>query len=62
MRNRVLKLSEVEELEFQQLLDNGGLIIVAEENNCSYREAYFILKGKLTPPFDSENNNLMGWL
>ncbi len=51
MLSRVLRLKQSEEREFDFLMGQiiNPLETITEMHVCSYREAYFIYKGKITP-------------
>lgn len=62
MRNRTLRLTDEEELELKDLMEAGVLNPICEEYGVtSYREAYFIYKGKITPGFQVDNAPITRW-
>lgn len=61
MKHRKLALTESEEEEFKVLLEAGALNEIAEEYCVSYREAYFIRKGKITPSYAVDNTPITRW-
>lgn len=58
MRVRTLKLSAFEESELKELTEAGVLNDIAEHYKVSYREAYFIHKGKIMPSFAVDDMSL----
>lgn len=62
MKNRVLKLTQEEEAELKELTDLGALnYIIDEQGLTSYREAYFIYKGKNMPSYNVDNAPITRW-
>ena len=63
MKRRLL-LSADEESEFRKLLDDEAdpLRPIVEHYRVSYREAYFIHKGKITPSFAVDDASLSRWI
>ena len=61
MRSRTLALSAEEEEELRILCDSGELNSVADHYKVSYREAYFIYKGKCCPSYEVDDSSLSRW-
>ena len=61
MKKRILALNQEEELECALLIDSGVLNAVAEHYCVSYREAYFIHKGKIAPSYSVDDCSLTRW-
>ena len=62
LKRRKMTLTPEEEIEFQAMCDDGSLDSIREEHCCSYRNAYFILKGKMSPAWSVDNAPITRWM